>query len=54
MNSFDVGRSEIEIHIQNDFLFKMKEALEKARQSYNMKYQEFIKKIERYADEVYR
>ena len=61
MNSIDMGRSQyeeekrkIEIRIRNEFLLKMKAALEKARQSYKMKYQEFILKIERDADEVQR
>ena len=61
MNSIDMGRSQyeeekrkIEIRIRNEFLLKMKAALEKARQSYKMKYQEFILKIERDADEVKR
>ena len=59
MNSIDMGRGQyeeekrkIEIRIRNEFLLKMKAALEKARQSYHMKYQEFILKIERDADEV--
>ena len=59
MKSIDMGRSKyeeekrkIEIRIRNEFLLKMKAALEKARQSYQMKYQEFILKIERDADEV--
>ena len=59
MNSIDMGRGQyeeekckIEIRIRNEFLLKMKAALEKARQSYQMKYQEFILKIERDADEV--
>ena len=61
MNSIDMGRSQneeekrkIEIRIRNEFLLKMKAALEKARQSYKMKYQEFILKIDRDADEVQR
>ena len=60
MNSIDMGRgqyeeekSKIEIRIRNEFLLKMKAALEKAKQSYLMKYPEFfILKIERDADEV--
>jgi len=61
MNSIDMGRGQyeeekrkIEIRIRNEFLLKMKAALEKARQSYHMKYQEFILKIERDADEIIR
>merc|ERR1712142_170646 len=61
MNSINMGRGQyeeekrkIEIRIRNEFLLKMKAALEKARQSYQMKYQEFILKIEREADEIIR
>ena len=45
-------KRKIEIRIRNEFLAKMKAALNKARQSYQLKYQEFILKIERDADEV--
>jgi len=47
-------KRKIEIRIRNEFLAKMKAALNKARQSYQLKYQEFILKIERDADEVMR
>jgi len=47
-------KRKIEIRIRNEFLLKMKAALNKARQSYQLKYQEFILKIERDADEVMR
>merc|ERR1719318_822638 len=44
----------IEIRIRNEFLRRMKAALDKARKSYQLKYQEFILKIERDADEIMR
>ena len=45
-------KRKIEIRIRNEFLLRMKAALTKARQSYQLKYQEFILKIERDANEV--
>jgi len=47
-------RKSIEIRIRNEFLLRMRAALNKARQSYQLKYQEFILKIERDADEIMR
>ena len=46
-------KMKIEIRIRNEFLLRMKAALNKARQTYQLKYQEFILKIERDADEVF-
>eukprot|EP00092_Neocalanus_flemingeri_P036624 GFUD01039877.1.p1 GENE.GFUD01039877.1~~GFUD01039877.1.p1 ORF type:complete len:444 (-),score=112.38 GFUD01039877.1:135-1466(-) len=45
-------KKKIEIRIRNEFLLRMRAALDKARQSYQLKYQEFIMKIERDADEI--
>jgi len=47
-------KKKIEIRIRNEFLLRMRAALNKARQSYQLKYQEFILKIERDADEIMR
>jgi len=47
-------KKKIEIRIRNEFLLRMKLALNKARERYQLKYQEFILKIERDADEIMR
>merc|ERR1719228_466446 len=47
-------KKKIEIRIRNEFLLRMKAALNKARERYQLKYQEFILKIERDADEIMR
>merc|ERR1719187_1669220 len=53
-SKYEQEKKKIEIRIRNEFLLRMKLALEKARQSYQLKYQEFILKIERDADEIMR
>merc|ERR1719347_2359867 len=53
-SKYEQEKKKIEIRIRNEFLLRMKLALEKARKSYQLKYQEFILKIERDADEIMR
>jgi len=53
-SKYEQEKKKIEIRIRNEYNNKMKAALEKARQSYQFKYKEFIQKIERDADEIMR
>ena len=53
LSKLEEEKRKIEIRIRSVYLEKMKAALNRARESYKLKYKEFIQKIERDADEVF-
>ena len=53
LSKLEEEKRKIEIRIRSVYLEKMKTALNRARESYKLKYKEFIQKIERDADEVF-
>jgi hypothetical protein len=54
LSKLEEEKRKIEIRIRSVYLEKMKAALNRARESYELKYKEFIQKIKRDADEVMR